>query len=190
MLQDKLIEGTGSSSPRALFKGFPVGARAYATRVRQEPCVTGNEFQTAYEFIGIPVEDNLLEEIRNSHNLSSNYGAIYFPKFRLIEVDRASRGIVREESEAYILKGILPEGRLRWEMTMRGHLLENEGIIYCSSEDFIGVDLKEYNSSIEEMTDEARARQILKEVQPSLMLSMALHFAPSSQGALAPARIR
>ena len=187
MLQDKLIEGTGSSSPMALFKGFPVGARAYSMRVRQEPCITGKEFQVAYEFIGIPIEDGLLEEIRNSHNLSNNYGAIYFPKFRLIWADRKSEGIVGEEGYAYILRGISPEEGLRQEMEMRGHILGNEGIIYCSPEDFIGNDLKEYEASIEEMTDEAK--QILKKAQPSLMISMALRFTQHSQGAFPASRL-
>lgn len=147
MLQDKLIEGTGSPSPKALSRGFPVGPRAYLMRVRQEPCITGNEFQTAYEFIGVPVEERILKKIRNSHNLSDNYGAIYFPKFILIGIDRASKGIVREKSEAYILRGIVPDRGLRQEMIMRGHLLENEGIIYGSPEDFVGINLKEYKDS-------------------------------------------
>lgn len=139
-------------------------------RVRQEPCITGKEFQVAYEFIGVPVEDGLLEEIRNSHNLSNNYGAIYyFPKFRLIWADRTSKGIIKEEADAYVLRGVFPKEGLRQEMEMRGHILGNEGIVYCSPEDFVGIDLREYDASIEEMTEEAR--QILKKAQPSLMMS-------------------
>jgi len=186
MLQDKLIEGTGSPSPYALFKGMPVGPRAYSMRVRQEPCITGKEFQVAYEFIGVPIESSLLQEIRSSHNLSNNYGAIYFPRFRLIWADKTSKGIVGEDGYAYILRGISPKECLRQEMEMRGHILKNEGIIYCSPEDFTGTDLKEYEASIEEMTEEAR--RILKRAQPSLMMSMALRFTQNSQGALAAPR--
>lgn len=134
MLQDKLVEGTGSLSPGSLFKGFRVGPRFYSIKVRQGPCITGKEFQTAYEFIGIPVEENLTKEIIKDFNLSNNYGVIYFPKFRLGE--KSSKAIIKEDAESYIIKGILPDKKLKWEMILREHLLEDEGILYCSREDF------------------------------------------------------
>ena len=188
MLKDKLIEGSGSFIPKASFRDIPVGARAYLIKARQEPARMDSDVsQPANTFVGIPVEESLLSEIREANSLSTNYGALYFPKFRIEGLDKSSKGLVGEVEGAYIFRGLLPTNNLKWEMKLRGYLLENEEVIFGSPEDFIGINLREYDASIEEMTEEAK--HILRKAEPSFRLSTAVHFAGSQQGGF-PASVR
>ncbi|MBM3234005.1 hypothetical protein FJZ19_02830 [Candidatus Pacearchaeota archaeon] len=143
MLQDKLIEGTGSPSLNASHKGISVGARAYAATVRQEPCKTGKEFQLAYVFIGATADNVFLDDARRRLGLSNNYGAVFIPKKILKGVDtKSSAGIIKEKEDCYVVRGLLPTPNLRFEAELRGYLLKEEGIVFASPEDFPRLKLK------------------------------------------------
>lgn len=137
MLQDKLITGTGSFRDNpiyAKYRGFPVGPRELILQARQEPLITGNEFSLAHMFIGVPADEEYLQQVRKDHNLSDNYGIVFMPKFRLKDVDVSEiEGILESSSDdGYRIIGLLPHPNLKAQSIGRGYLLHEEGIVYVS----------------------------------------------------------
>ncbi|MGK0208907.1 MAG: hypothetical protein ACI83O_000166 [Patescibacteria group bacterium] len=141
MLEDRAVEGTGSSLLEANGK-----SRAYGLFVRQEPCVTGDEFSLAYAFVGDPMTEDYLEDMREKFELSENYSAVRVHGDICggmgFGLSYDSKGIVDALGHDYVIRGVIPSESLRIQMGMRNVLSGSEGIVFTDPDDFPGLNLK------------------------------------------------
>jgi len=143
MLDDILVTGIDFPILPEFRMLVDAGPRAYSTKVKQ-----GREdvpTKPAYCFVGKPVSQQQLEQIRAKYGFSTNYGAVFIPDRVLIGLNPESTpAIVGVERDHCMVRGLLPIPALRWEAQLRGYLSREQGreeMVFASPEDFPGLTL-------------------------------------------------